>query len=547
MWRIQLNLIAREPLILTDGSSETQAHQTLAYIPGNMILGALAGQWLRSFPPKGRPDDDPDFRALFLDGSVSWGHAYPVIKGEACLPIPVSFQRIKNQPGLPVFDRNQDHEKACVINALSWDGELADLKKISNLDRPKLKKYGAGFMHPKTFCQPHQPSQWNMHVALDQQKRSAAESHLFGFSALAPGNVFQSELLVDDKALPVLQQLLGKVKDSDFLVGHGRSAGYGAVGIIKEVKDAVEYKQPEIKKDGDNYTIFLLSDYLSAKSWQKPVESLLAELAPFLGRQTGILRLFGGHRLIAGFNNLWRLPRDSREALEKGSVIKFSTDGQTTRDIKELPPALGGGRVEGYGRIVINPEFLNDDVIKPEAVFAAEATKPAITISGASRPILKLMRQRALEREARRLAVEKLDDVKDFLTSAAKSPVSQSQRGNIRRLVTLENPQKWAPAFGQMLEKKTIKNKWSKESAQCPDTLAKGRKDHLDDIMTYLLSPKLVDDLRIIQDVKLPGDQAKTEAEQKEISHKFHRYFLLQLLSAWEKKARGNEKKGAAQ
>ena len=42
---IKLKLEALQPLVITDGTTEGQTHRTLEYIPGNMLLGALAGAW----------------------------------------------------------------------------------------------------------------------------------------------------------------------------------------------------------------------------------------------------------------------------------------------------------------------------------------------------------------------------------------------------------------------------------------------------------------------------------------------------------------------
>lgn len=53
-----------QPLVITDGTTEGQTHKTLEYIPGNMLLGALASAWKRN-NPNVTPDDSDEFNNLF--------------------------------------------------------------------------------------------------------------------------------------------------------------------------------------------------------------------------------------------------------------------------------------------------------------------------------------------------------------------------------------------------------------------------------------------------------------------------------------------------
>lgn len=89
-----LTLTAREPLVITDGSAESMAHQTLHHIPGNMLLGAFASAWIAAHP-KDIPDDSPEFRALFLDGRVEWGSACPLVADRPTVPVPLCLVQEK--------------------------------------------------------------------------------------------------------------------------------------------------------------------------------------------------------------------------------------------------------------------------------------------------------------------------------------------------------------------------------------------------------------------------------------------------------------------
>ncbi|MDR1044969.1 MAG: hypothetical protein LBP33_07615 [Candidatus Adiutrix sp.] len=541
-----LNFEAFEPLVITDGSAESMSHQSLDYIPGNMLLGAMAGRWLAGQSlAGGRPDDHPKFRDLFLNGQVEWGHAYPMLDAELCVPIPKSFRRLKNQPGLPTAGR--DYDDGLIINALGHDpvGGAEELKaralKIYGQDRVKLEKCPGGFMSPQApHCRPDQSGQWNMHVSLDRQKRRAAEGLLFGFSSLAAGAKFQSTVYGRARAAEDLRRLLDSV--DRLKVGHARSAGYG--GLRLTAKNERPRLAPEAVRPGDGrLVIFLLSDYLSAKSWQSPLENLLEELGPYFGELEIVgespgerLHLFTGHRLIAGFNNLWRLPRSSREALEKGGVIEARVITPVV-DPKPLPPSLGGGRLEGYGRLMIDPDFLRAGLInisrRSRSQGGGAGEEKPRSLAPKSERLLKLMRRKALSREVKRLALEALDEPKfrHFIEKAAKTRVSQSQRGQLRRLVVEEARENWRGLFEAGLAKKTIKDKWDQGVANHPGS---GRLEHLSKIMPYFLDQDFGGELLAAGRLALPGGGLQAE-ERPAALDRLHRVFLLTLLSRWEK------------
>lgn len=531
MKAVSLVLAAQEPLVITDGSAESMGHQTLAHIPGNMLLGALAHAWKRLHPGS-PPDDSPEFVSLFLTDDVQWGHAYPRVGERTTVPLPLSFQKVKNHDGLPV-EGDRDASDCRVFNtlALSEEEKLTDCYRRHHPDEAsgpvKLSKLGDGFMTPDTCCMPRLPQCWTMHVALSEA-RTAAESQLFGYSALAPGAVFESRVLCkDEKTARAVLDLVAAAPDLH--VGHARSAGYGRVYCRAAPAD-----HPEQQPQGEQAVFFLLSDYLPVHSWETPLESLEREL----GRVLDVpLRLDAMHQFcayihIAAFNGLWRLPRRSRMALKRGSVLRATWQGTA----RPLPPSLGGWRREGYGRLLCDPAFLGDEMVRPQvAVPAAAAPKvqpPALT------PLVRVLRRRGLERQAQDAAMNFVnsDDVRHFIETAAgnKRP-SQSQRGNMRLLVGTRPRSEWKGIFTDMLTK-TSGEQWKKAEACCPVTTY---RDNLSAIMPRLLDETEFEKLAATEISCLGG--APDEREQEAFKDRFHRLALLELLNAWEKAFRRKE------
>jgi hypothetical protein len=112
------------------------------------------------------------------------------------------------------------------------------------------------------------------------------------------------------------------------------------------------------------------------------VDSLFKALAPFIGQplEDSQTKLFTQHTLITGFNNRWRLPRPSSVALVKGSVISSLFTGPKA-DPQPWPFFFGSGGVEGYGRIHLNPLFLNKDIYEIKAQKPAAESNPVFSRS----------------------------------------------------------------------------------------------------------------------------------------------------------------------
>ncbi len=538
MQRLTLTLTAKEPLVITQGSAEGMDHTSLAYIPGNMLLGAFANLWRQA--NRGLvPDECAGFRTLFLTGAVQWGHAYPVINNTPCVPMPLCLQAFKGKSKL-------DTVGGCALNMLLCPEDNPDWvrnefnKLFAEEEFTKLTRHGGTFLHPEACLQPEITRQWNMHVALHEGQRAAQQGQLFGFDTIAPETQFSSTILCQNaKEAEDIAGLV--VAGTEIRIGHARSAGYGCV-VVQTGK--VEPSPPQQAPVGAGeeagcFTLFLLSDYAPRFGWQTPYESLQAELKELLGPCNLEGPCFMEHEHIAGFNGLWKMPKATRTMLRKGSVIvvRLPKDASKTQPLT-LPPSLGGAKVEGYGRILLNPAFLAKEALRAKEV-APQATVAAQVLALDSKdPMLLVLRQRSLTLQAGREALRQLHEftMQRFVTDAAQlSKPSQSQRGNVRQLVTMKPQPKWKQEFTAALAKETVKKHWQ-GAATHPKN---GRKEHVGDIMQDLLDDKQF----VPKPLELPGGSV-TDAENRTYAALAHKQFLLGLLTQWEKESRTKTNKG---
>lgn len=543
LWPLVLEFEAAEPLVITDGSAESMGHRTLDHVPGSMLLGAFATLW-RNTHPGVVPDDDEAFVTFFLSGAVRWGHARPSLDGHASLPVPLCWRKKKNADGLLEADEESDNSRVVNLLALS-KGEKED-EVFAHEDLPceegKLKRLPVGHFLPELKRRAQTGTLWNMHVSMSE-KRKAADGLLFGFSSIAPGSRFTAEILCDDRKIrDRLASFLEKAHAASVRVGHARSAGYGRLDRVR-VKRNCEPLAPS--KAGKEFTLFLQSDYVPARSWETPLEGLVRELSALAGGRVAPVsdKLFCEFNELAAFSGMWRLPRRTVPTLVKGSVLRFTLPEGCGE--AEIPPTLGGRCNEGHGRVLVNPDFLEDKIVRPGATVKEDSTNAsAAPLSEETRRLLGGLRMRSLIRQAETAADDFVagEEMTKFLKSAlTQNSPSQSQLGNIRRLVSTRPPSEWRKHFEETLSK-TPGEQWKSAEGYWP---YRKRHEHMSDIFRKLLNPRTLADL-VSGTLSLPGE-APTGAEKDMYEERLCRLVVLNLVNAWSKGRRAGvaRKEGA--
>lgn len=541
MKELILDLKALEPVVVTDGPAEGMSHECLGYIPGNMLLGAMAAVWVRSHPGE-VPDDSAEFRRLFLDGDVWWGHALPACAHGFSVPVPLSFCRVKNMDGLPENGEPFNPANFGVIDRLALaDGQSPQecWQEYHQKNNPagtdgtgaKIRRIAPGFMDPESLRRVKERKVWNIHVALESgleapengassgNGRRAREGQLFGYSAIAAGSRFTARVSCrTGDAEADLEKLVAGVRS--LRIGHARSAGYGHVGVSCRTVEAT----PAASIKGRRFSVFLASQYLPNPSWSLPFESLKRELAVLAGKEPDVTRSYVVPCEIMGYNGHWNCPRATRHGLAMGSVLEISFGEEVS-----LPASFAAGalRQEGYGKILCNPKFLGGPIPavgRPGKVDSGLAESQA---PESSDTIWRLLRERAAERLAMEQAERWLHSEawKKFLddVSGEERP-GASQRNNLREMT--------ADQFLAMLDK-TPGAQWRQATAHCPFT---GRRDHLSRIMPGLLDPEKFLQVFPLELRTLPGGEI-THAERTKFGRKAHGIFVQLLVQAWGKKS----------
>lgn len=428
----RLDLTFDEPTILTEGSSDASGgHETLPFIPGTTLLGALAAAL--GIHPAGEADL---FTRVFLSDATRFLNAYPVACGERTLPRPRSFRQGK-------IDRRRVKDSIDGRGARVDPTELLEFFTAGrSMDR--MKAAAPGFvLAASPGVDRAYVAREQVHVAIARERRAAEPGILFTYSSLPAGSHFRSHVITsDDEVVSRLERVQGTAVR--LRVGRSRGGGYGAVTgtLAREEAGWQEYPGPENPSEtarGKVAILTLLSDYLPPV--ELPVlEALTADLRRLVRTNAAglpsvdIEPLDVAVRKVTGFRGVWGLPRAPRTAMEKGSVLLVHGVADGGFLAAALRDGLGGRRNEGFGRLALNWRIHGRSA---EPIVEVAASRHAAARVGASVPgqaagIVAAMKNRRSERQRRRfvevaLAAERTRAVIDQLVG-----VPPSQLGNLR-------------------------------------------------------------------------------------------------------------------
>ncbi len=538
---------AEEALIISDGTSEGMKHTSLAYIPGSMLLGALATLWREKH--HGQADEHTEFQELFLQEKTLWGHAVPICDNRPCVPVPHSWQYVKNKGRLPIFATELSHTP-CIFNLLRapdptlptqentthYDKKaLALWKKETEQEHSKRKNVPEGFVDTHSFCAPHVQHQRHTHVAMDTLKRSAADGQLFAYQAIQRGTQLCSRIFCTPEQEKALCNLL--TQGLIFYVGHARSAGYGAVRLTALEKHEDTQALPITTGE---HVLFLTSDYFPKQSWKAPLQGLYEEIATHLHGTTWLsAKSFCKDTRLESFNGLWKLPRATRFGIRAGSVLTFTCPQNGT-----LPPFLGAWSQEGYGRFLLNPPLLQNLHIEPQAQECSASPQQSLykaTTTAQTWHFFPVWRRRSLERIAHAQALYVWEDTdlwKRFFKLLKDEEPTQSQRGNIRRMVSVQSPTTWVRSFQEMLGK-TPGKQWKEAVAYSPFVIG---RESLDSIMLQFFNIEICTEMlqknASTWDIPKLAGGTMTPEEENFFQTTRHKRFILELLRRWEKEVR---------
>lgn len=354
-----------EPVLANSLAGDANSAQSLPYIPGGLVRGALASKWLGGKTLEANSPDEATFRRLFVQPVTRYLHAYPANGEQRALPTPLSWHQKKNKPDDNVYDR-------AFGEPVGENGEPMDDLRLA-----KFKFYHSVAAGRADYFDTGR--QVHIHTQRDAVLGRAARGRgaVYRYESLPAGTRWRGVILTEtaDDAKTLLKLLT----DPGYLsVGKARTAGYGRARLEAASLDENWRERPrsdiwtttteEEELEDDNppqeieppetlsqFWLVCLSPLLARDASGQPGPDPTQALSARLGAPVTVERAFRRGEIVGGFNRRWGTYLPQAVAAAAGSVFQCVTttpvEWATLVALSET--GLGERRGEGFGRVAV--------------------------------------------------------------------------------------------------------------------------------------------------------------------------------------------------
>ena len=386
MYSIDLVVTLEEPGIFAAGHQAGNLVETLPYVPGNVLLGALAERFL--YELKGS-SVDPRFRTFFLSDAVRFEHLYPCDNSRvlrATTPIPLSTLTCKDYPRpCSETEENRLHGDGHPYHDFLLDTVAPKCAK-SDCDAPLTGRDGFYYTlrtpGGETYDYRVQPVRIvRMHNTIDDESQRPSEGGggVFAYECLDRQQCFRGLIGFSDGATrdEFGSTVFGAEREIELGLGRGRGrGGYGeatvrvlALESTDGVTGLLDKGDFERRWDlfrtakGRHFTITLHSDTIVADRYLR-YQTTLTEpvLAAELGVPEDALKRHAAFSVPCtadGFSGIHGLPLETEIAVSRGSAFLFEVMRDEVLDtvkkgLRKLEEeGMGFRRNQGFGRLIV--------------------------------------------------------------------------------------------------------------------------------------------------------------------------------------------------
>jgi len=332
MKKMQFKCTLQSDLIFNQKTATEGSQQTLDFIPGSAFLGLVAGKLY----------NNQGFSSLdvFHSGKVQFGDAHPLIMDSRSYRIPAWWYYPKGgglEDGIytPYF-----HDPTSRMQTKQCRNKFASFKEEG-----------------KTFIEYDQDTRFAIKSAYDSDKRRSKDKKMYGYQSLVKGSVWCFEIVYDESMDEAMEEVR-KALVGEKSIGKSKSAEYGLVTIEEKSFEKFDKKRTE---SGDCCLLYAES---RLAFYDKNGQPTFCPEPSQLGIEDGVIdwtrsqiRTFK----YAPYNGK-RQNRDAeRSGIEKGSVICIKKQGDKAIKFTGIENGIGCFKNEGFGRVLVDPAFLQSD------------------------------------------------------------------------------------------------------------------------------------------------------------------------------------------
>ena len=327
---IYFEMVNDEPLMISSASNQ----ESLTYIPGKNLLGALAAAYLEDSDNNAESEE---FKKLFLGGDVKYSNIYISDHGQRCIPAPAFINRMK--------------KSGKYINVLQNEPDVSNDPEYSSREGNQPKK-----LHGMYLLLSDQKE-----IALSDVKTEVAYHHrkntekaddqlLYTQNIISEKQTFSGNICGSEKSLKIINELL---EQGTFYFGKSRSAQYGKCRVTK-IENGQMQKALTLTK-GDLLLVTAVSDLvlLNERDYTVNFDDVFNETARQLKidkcvekPDESVCSLLDTVN-IWGYQNKWNLRKAPVPAIAAGSTLVYRITG----DCSVSSGFIGEFTHEGYGEI----------------------------------------------------------------------------------------------------------------------------------------------------------------------------------------------------
>ncbi len=393
--RRRFRILARldEPTIIARRSEATNAYESLSWIPGPTLLGAIADRASAALQLEAGHEPPADFVTLFFRGGIRVSGLLPALHIDQTLypsiPAPQALFTCENYPGFSDSSHSVRHPVEDFATRTGMPGKCTAEGCLAKLEPLN------GFLALKFPPEAIQPARREeAHIQMKRETGRAKTGILFEYIALDAGQWFVGEMdCAYDEYWKRLSEWTGWNENTTFTLRLGKASrrGYGLTSLVLQPlgeNDSLPWisRTPaERVTQSAPLTLTLLTDTIIPDAWGRFYAGFdAAWIARELGipnSEVALLGNFAGARSVDTFNGYRRIPRWRDEAIMAGSAAGFRiTDAGITMIEKQQRAAkknqgavplspldalrwklaqieqagIGLRRHEGFGRVAFN-------------------------------------------------------------------------------------------------------------------------------------------------------------------------------------------------
>ena len=384
---IKLYLKLLSPILLSANRNDNIL-ESLDYIPGSVLRGALASSFLKS-----KYNKDNLFETIFLSGKVRFGNCY--LGTDEVSVLPATARSCKTFSGFKDSDAPPDRPKHGVLDGLIryylFQKHLPEYPKnkkfLEHLDECKLCGFpvdqfsGVYAWHERKekYLRFENKKSVITRTALDEYTQSAKKGALFSVEVLQPHPNwdFHGKIFTDDPGIE--KKLSDFILDSYFTLGAERTYGYGQVEVLdaspvtpvndmESRLDNFNNKLKQISPDetGCYFVLTFNADVILYDKFLRFVtrldETVLKKYHP-TDLEFCLEESYSFSKIVPGWNNIHKLPKENNLAIEKGAVFLFKLVDEFDKQklitylTKIENEGIGERKIEGFGEVKVNNPF----------------------------------------------------------------------------------------------------------------------------------------------------------------------------------------------